>query len=110
MGEIVLCVIHDIQDGGARALEATLDGKPTALVAVRRGEDVWVYRNRCPHFSVPLDFNPGEFNTYRGQVLMCAHHSALFRFEDGLCIDGPCQGASLEPLQVRREGDGVVLV
>ncbi|MCY1267254.1 Rieske [2Fe-2S] domain protein [compost metagenome] len=110
MGEIVLCAIHDIQDGGARALEATLDGKPTALVAVRRGEDVWVYRNRCPHFSVPLDFNPGEFNTYRGQVLMCAHHSALFRFEDGLCIDGPCQGASLEPLQVRREGDGVVLV
>jgi nitrite reductase/ring-hydroxylating ferredoxin subunit len=22
---------------------------------VRRGEQVWAYANRCPHFSVPLD-------------------------------------------------------
>ena len=29
---------------------------------------------------------------------MCAHHSAMFRFEDGVCIDGPCQGAALTPV------------
>ena len=34
------------------------------------------------------------------QVLMCAHHSALFRFEDGHCIEGPCAGASLDALKV----------
>jgi maleylacetate reductase len=34
------------------------------------------------------------------QVLMCAHHSALFRFEDGHCIEGPCAGANLDAVQV----------
>nr|WP_244106148.1 Rieske (2Fe-2S) protein [Paraburkholderia phenazinium] len=34
------------------------------------------------------------------QVLMCAHHSALFRFEDGHCIEGPCAGANLDAIQV----------
>jgi nitrite reductase/ring-hydroxylating ferredoxin subunit len=36
-------------------------------------------------------------------LLMCAHHSAMFRFEDGLCIDGPCQGAALMAVAIRIE-------
>ncbi len=39
--------------------------------------------------------------TYDGQVLMCVHHSALFRFEDGQCIEGPCTGAALTPVAIR---------
>jgi nitrite reductase/ring-hydroxylating ferredoxin subunit len=35
---------------------------------------------------------------------MCAHHSAMFRFEDGLCVDGPCQGASLIRFPLRVKG------
>ncbi|MDH4869747.1 Rieske (2Fe-2S) protein [Pseudomonas sp. BN515] len=105
-----LCALDAIADGGALALDAELEGKALPLVLVRRGEEVWGYRNRCPHFSVPLDFRPGEFCTYRSQVLMCAHHSALFRFEDGHCIEGPCEGSRLEPVPVRVvEGRVVVL-
>ncbi|MDE3735362.1 Rieske (2Fe-2S) protein [Metapseudomonas resinovorans] len=96
-----LCTLDAITDGGALALNTELDGRTQALVLVRRGEDVWGYRNRCPHFSVPLDFRPGEFSTYRSQVLMCAHHSALFRFEDGQCIEGPCEGSRLDAVPVR---------
>ncbi|BAN48909.1 Rieske (2Fe-2S) protein [Metapseudomonas resinovorans] len=92
-----LCALEAIADGGALAVE----GADAPLVLVRRGEEVWAYRNRCPHFSVPLDYRPGEFSTYRGQVLMCAHHSALFRFEDGHCIEGPCAGSRLEAVPVR---------
>ncbi|MCY1350187.1 Rieske [2Fe-2S] domain protein [compost metagenome] len=102
---IALCSLDDIEDGGALALETG----ERRLVAVRKGEQVWVYRNCCPHFSVGLDFQPGVFCTYRGQVLMCAHHSALFRFEDGQCIDGPCKGARLEAVPVRMQGRWVVL-
>lgn len=29
-----------------------------------------------------------------------AIHSALFRFDDGVCIDGPCTGAGLETVAV----------
>ncbi|MHC5351100.1 Rieske (2Fe-2S) protein [Metapseudomonas furukawaii] len=96
-----LCDLHAIADGGALALQAEVRGRPEPLVLVRRGDQVWAYRNRCPHFSVGLDYRPGEFSTYRGQVLMCAHHSALFRFEDGQCIEGPCEGSRLEAVPVR---------
>ena len=101
MSTITLCQLDDIADGGALGLPQHRQLHPSGLVAVRQGEQVWVYVNRCPHFSVPLDFNPQRFCTYRGNVLMCAHHSALFRFADGHCIDGPCKGAQLEAVPVR---------
>jgi nitrite reductase/ring-hydroxylating ferredoxin subunit len=103
----VLCELTAIADGGALALDAPQDG--LSLVLVRRGKEVWAYRNRCPHFSVGLDYRPGEFSTYRGQVLMCAHHSALFRFEDGHCIEGPCEGSRLDAVPVRVVEGRVVL-
>lgn len=105
-----LCALEDIADGGALALEAELEGQALPLVLVRRGGYVWGYRNRCPHFSVPLDFRPGEFCTYRSRVLMCAHHSALFRFEDGQCIEGPCEGSRLETVAVGVVEGRVVLL
>lgn len=98
MSTTPLCPIADVPDGGARVVDAAAAGMP--VVVVRRGEQVWAYVNRCPHFSVPLDFEPGDVLCYRAQVLMCAHHSALFRFEDGHCIEGPCAGASLDAVTV----------
>ncbi|MFP6560421.1 Rieske (2Fe-2S) protein [Paraburkholderia sp. B3] len=93
-----VCRVADIPDGGAKVIDSAEAGVP--VVIVRRGEAVWAYVNRCPHFSVPLDFEPGEISCYRAQVLMCAHHSALFRFEDGRCIDGPCTGSALDTVPV----------
>ncbi|MBC8723557.1 Rieske 2Fe-2S domain-containing protein [Paraburkholderia sp. 31.1] len=75
MNETPLCPLADVPDGSARVVDATAAGVP--VVVVRRGEQVWAYANRCPHFSVPLDFEPGDVLCYRAQVLMCAHHSAL---------------------------------
>ena len=98
-----LCRIADIPDGGALALAGP--GRP--LVLVRRGDAVWGYADRCPHFSVPLAATPGVVLTYESEVIMCAHHSALFRFEDGHCIEGPCQGAALDRQALRIE-DGCV--
>jgi nitrite reductase/ring-hydroxylating ferredoxin subunit len=98
MSATQLCRLTDVPDGGARVIDMPTADAP--IVLVRRGAQVWAYANRCPHFSVPLDFEPGEISCYRAQVLMCAHHSALFRFEDGHCIEGPCAGASLDAMKV----------
>jgi nitrite reductase/ring-hydroxylating ferredoxin subunit len=102
-----LCRFADVPDGGARVIDEGSAGVP--VVIVRRGENVWAYVNRCPHFSVPLDFQPGVVSCYRSQVLMCAHHSALFRFDDGMCIDGPCTGSALEAVPVKVESDDWVV-
>jgi nitrite reductase/ring-hydroxylating ferredoxin subunit len=104
-----LCPLADVPDAGARVVDVAHADAP--VIVVRRGARVWAYANRCPHFSVPLDFEPGEVFCYRAQVLMCAHHSALFRFEDGHCIEGPCEGAHLDAVKVEVDAHAwVVLV
>jgi nitrite reductase/ring-hydroxylating ferredoxin subunit len=105
-----LCRVDEIPDGGARVVPGGDD--KVGIILVRRQNEVWAYRNVCPHFSIRLDYTPGTIHTYRAKVLMCAHHSALFRFEDGLCIDGPCAKASLDavPVYIDAVNDEVCLV
>ncbi|MFP3613185.1 Rieske 2Fe-2S domain-containing protein [Paraburkholderia sp. SIMBA_050] len=97
-----LCALDDIPDGGALEIPADQPGA-SGIVVLRRGEDAWAYRNMCPHFSIPLNYEPNTFWAYDAELLMCAHHSAMFRFEDGVCVDGPCGGASLTPVDIRIE-------
>ena len=108
MGDMRLCLLEEVPDGGARVIDAVRTG--VSIVVLRRGEHAWAYVNRCPHFSVPLDFEPGTISCYRAQVLMCAHHSALFRFADGYCIEGPCAGATLDALTVGVDVSGWVML
>jgi nitrite reductase/ring-hydroxylating ferredoxin subunit len=71
-----------------------------SFVVMRSAGRVWAYRNVCPHFSLPLNAQPNEFLVVGERRLMCAFHCAIFRFEDGLCIEGPAEGLSLDPVAV----------
>ena len=71
-----------------------------ALVMLFQGK-VLAYLNRCPHLGVELDWAPGQVFDELGQYLVCSTHGAFFQPQSGLCISGPCQGASLTPLAVR---------
>ena len=104
-----LCRLGEVPDGGG--CEVVLGDGPGAVrvLVLRRGPDVWAYRNTCPHFSLPLNYEPQTFHTYDGEAVMCAHHGAMFRFEDGFCFDGPCVGSSLDPLAVLRRDDRIHL-
>ncbi len=67
------------------------------------------YRNVCPHVSIPLDRGGEPLLTADGLFLVCRNHGALFAPEDGLCVAGPCQGESLDPLRIARRGAGWAL-
>ena len=69
-----------------------------ALLAVRQGEQVFVYENRCPHRGVPLEWVADQFLDSSNRLIQCATHGALFGIEDGVCVAGPCPGEQLEPL------------
>lgn len=79
------------------------------LLLLRIGSRVWGYHNCCPHFSLPLNYEPDTFHIFDGEILMCAHHTALFRIEDGVCIDGPCAGARLRTVPVVVSGGRVLI-
>jgi nitrite reductase/ring-hydroxylating ferredoxin subunit len=95
-----LCAVRDIPDGGSDGFfTETPDGRLLYMV-VRRGEDVFVYKNACPHTGMPLDFQPGRFLTADGGLIQCSSHGAKFRIEDGFCVSGPCMGDRLKSVAV----------
>jgi len=78
--------------------------------AIRYMGRVRGYVNRCPHLGTELDWNPGEFFDVGGLYLVCSTHGAIFEPGTGLCVAGPCRGASLEPLAMREHGGRVFLL
>jgi nitrite reductase/ring-hydroxylating ferredoxin subunit len=100
--------IADIPDGGSKAYSPA-KGAFTGLFAVRRGDEVRVYVNSCPHIGAPLDWAPGRFLSADGTRIICALHGAEFEIDDGLCTSGPCLGDRLDPVVIQIN-DGILHV
>lgn len=86
-----LCRLDELPLHGSKGMQH----RGTALFAVRQGERVFVYENRCPHRGIPLEWVADQFLDSSGRLIQCATHGALFLPESGECIAGPCTGAYL---------------
>ncbi len=103
-----LCALDDIADGDTKSFPPPPGGF-TGLFALRRGTEVMVYVNACPHLGVPLDWAPDRFLSSDGTRIVCAMHGAQFIPETGACVEGPCLGAHLERVMIEIR-DGAILV
>ena len=79
------------------------------MFVVRRGPDVFGYLNICPHFSLRLNYRANQFTTRDGEIL-CSMHFALFRMDDGVCIEGACPGRALDPVPVEVTPGGALQI
>ena len=68
------------------------------------------YANVCKHLAIPLDLSDGEVMDDERVHLVCHHHGAVFRIEDGECIVGPCYEEKLWVFGIREHGGEAVLV
>lgn len=102
-----LCHLDDLEDPGSKGFEDIDGEKPFFLV--RRGAEVFAYRNTCPHYGAPLDWKPDAFLSYDKDKILCSMHSALFNIEDGICVDGPCPGQGLESVPLALKDGGIFL-
>jgi nitrite reductase/ring-hydroxylating ferredoxin subunit len=105
----VLGPLEAIGDGEAKEYTFGVGIAAFRMFVVRRGEGVFGYVNQCPHYSLPLNHRPDRFLTRSGDKIMCTQHLALFRIEDGACLDGACEGRSLDPVPVAVR-DGQILI
>jgi nitrite reductase/ring-hydroxylating ferredoxin subunit len=103
----VLCHLNEIPDGGAKEVVFGAGPDCFRVLLLRLGKEAYAYHNCCPHYSLPLNYEPGAFHVYDREYLMCAHHTALFRIEDGECFDGPCAGAHLTRVAIVNDGNTV---
>jgi len=94
----------------AHGFVGRVGGMQRNIFAVRRNGQIHVYLNCCPHAGALIDHIPGRFFAPDGVHLRCGMHGALFRIDDGVCVDGPCEGAALQRvLSEVRDGNVYIL-
>ncbi len=106
----ILGPLGAILDGQGREFAFGGGKAPFRMFVVRQGERAWGYVNVCPHFSLPLNYRPDEFMSSDGTLIMCTMHFALFRIEDGLCVDGTCVGHYLDPVPLTTDANGILAI
>ncbi|SOB78607.1 Ferredoxin subunit of nitrite reductase or a ring-hydroxylating dioxygenase [Sphingomonas guangdongensis] len=92
--------LDQIPDGTARNYVLQLRAGRFHGFVVRQGGVVTGYVDRCPHAGVPLAARLDDYLSPDGTLIVCSWHGAVFRIADGLCLGGPCTGASLTPWPV----------
>lgn len=97
-----LCQTRDIPEEGSKGFAVD----KSAIFAVKKNGQIYLYRNRCPHIGIALEWVPDQFLDISKTLIQCANHGALFDIASGTCVAGPCVGQSLTPVEfVVRDGD-----
>ena len=105
-----VCRREELPDGGTAIRFGIIrNGRDLPAFVIAYDGEIHGYVNICPHRGTSLDWQPGEVFDESGLYLICATHGALFEPDSGLCIAGPCQGASLQKIPVTLDGDQVML-
>lgn len=95
-----ICRLDEIKPGASRGFSVTGAAGVMDIFVVRVADVIYAYRNSCPHTGGPLDWVPDQFLNLDGDRIQCATHDALFRIDDGMCIQGPCVGQALTAVPV----------
>jgi nitrite reductase/ring-hydroxylating ferredoxin subunit len=71
-------------------------------------DDIVALKNYCPHWT-DIRFDTGSGATIRDEELVCTKHGATFETESGFCTHGPCEGATVESVEVAVHDGAVYL-
>jgi nitrite reductase/ring-hydroxylating ferredoxin subunit len=94
---VKLCRLDDMARNAARNFVLQMRAGRFHGFAVRNGDGVTGFVDRCPHAALPLAQKLDDYLTPDGSLVTCSWHGALFRIDDGECVGGPCAGAALTP-------------
>lgn len=87
-----LCNFDDIDEQTSKGFVLENDN----LFAVKKDNQIYLYRNLCPHLGVELNWQEHQFLDMDAALIQCSTHGALFLIENGDCVAGPCQGDKLQ--------------
>ncbi len=96
-----------IADGEFKEARMQMGGRVCWLIVTRQSGQVRAWLNICPHQGRALNYAPNQFLTDQQGRLICAAHGAVFEADEGQCVQGPCQGASLKAIEIT-EQDGQI--
>jgi nitrite reductase/ring-hydroxylating ferredoxin subunit len=100
-----IAVLNDFSDDGTLILK--VDDRQIVLTC--RNNLVRAFVNSCPHMGVPLDASGEKITTFDDTLLICTMHGAMFEFDSGVCVGGPCAGRSLQKVDIVVENETIFL-
>ncbi|NBW49797.1 MAG: hypothetical protein EBR49_06835 [Betaproteobacteria bacterium] len=111
----VLGHIGKLADGSVTMAEITesAESKGSGVfryLLLRSASDVRAYVNRCAHFGVPLAARQDLLKFQPHVRITCNVHYAHYRWSDGLCTAGDCEGESLLAIPVAVDADGTIRI
>jgi len=95
-----LCRFDEVPDGAAHFVTLGSEDSPFRVILLRSADSVFAYVNRCAHFGVPLAQRIEQLRFKPHLSVSCNVHYARFRWQDGFCEFGDCEGESLIPIPV----------
>ncbi|MEB8433422.1 Rieske (2Fe-2S) protein [Cocleimonas sp. KMM 6892] len=95
-----LCKLSDLEDLSCKGFTVDVKQNSSRIFIIRKGDEVFAYLNVCPHALAPLEWNPDDFLDEKKEHIICAMHAAKFTIEEGVCIEGPCKGDGLTPVDI----------
>jgi len=105
---VFLCPLADLIEGEARGLREP-DAKRDYGFVIRRGEQVFAWRNDCPHVGyqgTSMAWKKDEYLTQDRTHVLCAGHGARFEITTGRGVSDPCKGLELTPVSTKITPDG----
>lgn len=106
-------LLDTLADGQAALLALDTGGaadKPFRLLLLRSGPAVHAFVNRCAHFGVPLAAKQEQLIQTPHISITCNVHYARYRWADGVCEWGECEGESLIPVPLDVSADGTIRI
>jgi nitrite reductase/ring-hydroxylating ferredoxin subunit len=98
-----------IPENSAKPFKMKVRGRMFQGLVVREKGKYYAYQNLCQHLPIALDLNDGNFYTHDKKYLQCHLHGAMYEITSGRCIAGPCEGATLNVLELSEDETHVIV-
>ena len=103
-----MCNANDIVEGSFKSIRSGPADFP--ILIVRSAGTLAAYVNACPHQYLPLDHRGDNLLSADGTVLRCTNHSAGFRVQDGVCVEGLGLNGTLDAIPIAVDDQGRIRV
>ena len=110
MNRSFITSVQDLQRNRTVKFTFRREGIPRDGFVASFENEIVAYENLCRHIPLTIDYGDNRFFASDGRHFVCQTHGAIYEPLTGLCVRGPCEGASLHKLKVEVSDGNVYLL